>query len=182
MVLVGGGLLLPLVWPLKAAPPSATLAVSPSVPMRAFAPSATTGDCVQTLSADPSGDALAACFTPAPIESEAAASLPKPTLRAIYTWTGNGADDNWDTAGNWSSAVAGHPDDCTDNALIPSGSWDVALIAEQISDLEISGNVDFSGSQQTPPILKADSITLSGSSAITLTFTSTCTLKTFSCP
>ncbi|MCC7293987.1 MAG: hypothetical protein IT449_18150 [Phycisphaerales bacterium] len=182
MVLVGGGLLLPWVWSLNAAAPSAGTIVllkpatgDPSVAHRS-------PDQEPTPESGPAWMDIAPFSFPAVVEADPAANPESAAGMLIaYTWTGNNGTA-WDNSGNWSSAGGGYPDDCGDDATIPSGTWDITLVALQIDDLEVSGSVDFDGSAQSPPVLKADSITLSGSGAITLTFTSTCTLKTFGCP
>lgn len=108
-----------------------------------------------------------------------------PRLRRLaFTWTGSGADTKWNTTGNWSTpGGTGYPDDCNDDASIPytAGGWDIALVEVQIDDLTISSSVDFTAAPNTTALLKADSIALSGSNDITLTFTDV-TVKTFGCP
>lgn len=186
MVLLGGGVICTLVWPVKAIPkPARTGFLAEAPPVHSASPTvlpcaADAMPASAPVFAGPSGLDPAPYSSPALPEPEPAPAVPA-ALRLAYAWTGNNGTA-WDNSGNWSSAGGGYPDDCGDDATVPSGTWDITLVALQIDDLEVSGNVDFDGSAQSPPVLKADSITRIGSGAITLTFTSTCTLKTFGCP
>lgn len=66
-----------------------------------------------------------------------------------FTWIGQGADDDFDTAQNWAAVTIPtppYPDGTDDNALFPwkaSGGWPCNLINESIGDITIRGSVDF---------------------------------------
>ena len=73
-----------------------------------------------------------------------------PTL-TDYAWT-DGAllNHDWDDEYNWFGGGPGFPDDQTDDATIPytaGDPWDVTLVDadEEIRDLTVEGNVDFTG-------------------------------------
>lgn len=113
---------------------------------------------------------LASPVPAAPAFADAAwAAAPVP-LRATYTWTGSGSNDHWDNVANWSFPGGGWPDDCYDDAVIPSSVYGFAveLVTEQIDDLTIEGDAAFSS--QTPAIetLTVDSLTLIGECEIQL--------------
>jgi hypothetical protein len=77
-------------------------------------------------------------------------------LGATYLWTGNGADPDWDTPGNWWSPCGTcYPDDGTDDAVFPDDacSWGtVELVTETIGDLSIVADVDFRADSGTPTL------------------------------
>jgi len=107
-----------------------------------------------------------------------AGGRPFPRLVA-YTWDGSASDD-WDNSQNWTaSAGLGYPDDCSDDATIPSGDWAIDLITETIDDLAIEGDVHFDKTGLSAT-LTADSLTIVGPCEIT--FESNIRLKTQSCP
>ncbi|HNQ23892.1 MAG TPA: hypothetical protein PKK06_12430 [Phycisphaerae bacterium] len=108
-------------------------------------------------------------------------------LGALFTWTAGGADDDWDTAANWSGPPGGqHGWPCTgnDDALFPAGAEGpyVGLITEQIDDLTINSSRDFYSVGGTAT-LTADSLTIagpapSGASYTTVTVFENATIKT----
>lgn len=185
MVLVGGGVLFPLLWPLKAAAPSSVVAAVPaSVTVDPVIQKGVAGP-PSPAPTDPAGSDIALFSCPAIVEADAAVDPAAPSLLATFTWNGNGGDDDWDTTDNWTSVGCSncYPDDCNDDATIPytGGGWDIVAVAIQMDDLTISSSIDFTGSGGSPPVLKADSITLTGSNDIEITI-SNATVKTFGCP
>ncbi len=98
------------------------------------------------------------------------ASAAAPAL-AAFTWSGAGADDDWDNCENWvpdNDPCSTYPDDTGDDAVIPeAGSpWTVNLVTESIGALTINGDTDFTGDDLT-----TTSVTFSaGDSGLTVTF------------
>ncbi len=83
-----------------------------------------------------------------------------------FTWTGGGGDDDWDTTQNWSSGACANcsPDDTNDDALFSDeecGWGTVELVTEEIGELEILADVDFTPDAGTPT-LTVDKLTIHG--------------------
>ncbi|MCG3128862.1 MAG: hypothetical protein CHACPFDD_03758 [Phycisphaerae bacterium] len=86
---------------------------------------------------------------------------------ATYSWTANGADDDWDTCQNWVVVGIGGcwPNDSNDDAQVPyhAGGRDIRLITvNQIDDFTIQSSVDFTSATGNAETLYAESITIAG--------------------
>ncbi|HNQ22431.1 MAG TPA: hypothetical protein PKK06_04990 [Phycisphaerae bacterium] len=98
------------------------------------------------------------------------ASVGAVCLGALYTWTGGGQDDNWDTSANWSTyGQRPYPSTTSDDAVFPydQNGWAVNLTTEQIDDLSISADTEFQaggGGGGGWVTLTADTVTISGTS------------------
>ena len=101
-------------------------------------------------------------------------------LGASYTWTGNGADDDWDNGDNWSciGACGSYPDTASDDATV-NGTHDVDLIDECIDDLTITGTVNI-GAAEFTPTLHVDTFTIAGPATVTIG--ELATIWTAACP
>lgn len=99
----------------------------------------------------------------------------------MFTWTGGGANDDWDDTDNWSSsALSQFPDDSNDDADVPSSGspWDVDLISDgaspddpqcyHIEDLTIEGDVDFGDGSNDDAVLCVDSLIITGEAVVTI--------------
>lgn len=89
---------------------------------------------------------------------------------ATFSWTAHGADDDWDTCGNWVVIGGGcSPDDGNDDATVPytSGGWTINLVQATMDDLTINGSVTFGNAGGTPE-LTVDSLTIGATNAETV--------------
>jgi len=89
-------------------------------------------------------------------------------LGASFTWTGNGADDDWDTCGNWDACsqvflYSGTGDDATID-----GTYTVDLIDQTIDDITLSGTITF-GAAESDPVLTVNTFTIESGAALTIT-------------
>jgi len=105
---------------------------------------------------------------------------------AVYTWTGGGADDDWDTCGNWTPHLTPcYPCDADEDATIPAslGGYDVGLITGEIKDLTVQGDATFGAAGGTyAPTMTGDTITITGGQAgTTVIVTDGATLDTQGC-
>lgn len=87
---------------------------------------------------------------------------------ATFTWSGNGADDDWDTTANWQAAgcTTCYPDDAGDDVTI-SGIFDVGLVKVggtnlAIGDLTLSDTVILEDADGNDPTLFAQKVTITG--------------------
>ena len=84
-------------------------------------------------------------------------------LATTFTWTGEGADDDWTTCDNWEiiGQNACYPSLTGDDIYIwEDGSpWDIDLVTEEVDDMYILGDVDF-GVESGTPTLTVDQLTL----------------------
>lgn len=82
-----------------------------------------------------------------------------------YLWTAGGVTDYWDNNSNWTPILTPgtHPNASTDDAIISntSGGDDVELITEDIDDLTISDDVNFTPKSGSPT-LTVDRFSISG--------------------
>ncbi|MCG3130465.1 MAG: hypothetical protein FLDDKLPJ_01227 [Phycisphaerae bacterium] len=87
---------------------------------------------------------------------------------ATFTWSGNGADDQWDTTANWQAVACAncYPDDADDDVTI-SGIFDVGLVKVggtnlAIGDLTLSDTVILEDADGNDPTLAVQKVTISG--------------------
>ncbi len=100
---------------------------------------------------------------------EASAGRPEPKLRASWTWTGNGADDEWSTVQNWSGAGGACPYPCStaDDVSVSLCAFNIEPESNRtIDDLSISvnqggcgGTFDGLGGEVT---VTCDTVTITG--------------------
>ncbi len=99
-------------------------------------------------------------------------------LATSFTWTGGGADDDWDTCENWgSNGIVCYPSSSRDDATIPtttSPPWLVDLTDETIDDLTITEDTTFGDADGNDPTLRVDSVTITGAT-ITIHYGATIT-------
>lgn len=85
-----------------------------------------------------------------PIALVAAAGAPtEPLMRVLFTWIGDHGD-SWRSATNWFGALAGFPDDSSDDALINSFDTDTPYLIDLDADTTID---DLTISEDTPETL-----------------------------
>ncbi|HNQ21460.1 MAG TPA: hypothetical protein PKK06_00015 [Phycisphaerae bacterium] len=87
-------------------------------------------------------------------------------LGALYTWTGGGPDNDWDTSANWFTyGQRPYPSTTSDDAVFPydQNGWTVNLITEQIDDLNVNATTQFASGGGTVT-LTVDSLTINGPS------------------
>jgi hypothetical protein len=90
---------------------------------------------------------------------------------SLWTWTGNGADDEWGTAGNWSTDCVGIcpqiPGASDDAAFATGVSVNVDMDdSYTIDDLTISIDVDYNDAGTGAPTLTTDTVTINGASVV----------------
>ena len=90
-------------------------------------------------------------------------------LGATFTWTGGGANDDWDNGDNWDcTACSGYPDGTDDDASA-DGIYTIDLIDETIDDLTLSGTITFGDANGDDPVLCLDTLTINAASDLDMT-------------
>lgn len=115
------------------------------------------------VAAAPGGSAVS------PGGPEASAGRPEPRLRASWTWTGGGADDEWSTVQNWSGAGGACPFPCStaDDVSVSLCAFNIEPESNRtIDDLSLSvnqggcgGTFDGLGNEVT---VTCDTVTITG--------------------
>lgn len=88
-------------------------------------------------------------------------------LGASFTWSGNGADDDWDTCGNWDACSQFFQYPGTGDDATIDGTYTVDLIDQTIDDLTLSGTVTF-GAAETDPVLTVNTLTIQSHASLTI--------------
>ncbi len=90
-------------------------------------------------------------------------------LGATYTWTGGGANDDWNNGENWDCTVCvGYPDDTGDDANA-DGTYNIDLVDETIDDLTLSGTITIGDANGDDPVLCLDTLTINAASDLVIT-------------
>ena len=78
---------------------------------------------------------------------------------AIFSWSGHGSDDDWDTCSNWvqfGSSGNCYPDD-NDEAIVPSmgtpPTINIAPSQIEVAELTVNGSVTFTGGALNTPLV-----------------------------
>lgn len=98
------------------------------------------------------------------------ALIPLAAQAIDYTWTGGGADDNWDTPENWSGG-AGVPDEEADLAIFDSGAGSVTLNSSyvvRLNFLTAGWNIQGSGALELENGVSSTPLTSAGAGVNTI--------------
>jgi hypothetical protein len=90
-------------------------------------------------------------------------------LGASYTWTGGGANDDWDNGDNWSCTglCGSYPVNGDDAAA--DGTFTIDLIDQAIDDLTLSGTITFGDAGGDDPVLCLDTLTITAGADLQMT-------------
>ncbi|MCC7292425.1 MAG: hypothetical protein IT449_10235 [Phycisphaerales bacterium] len=92
----------------------------------------------------------------------AIAFVASPGMRASYTWTGNGATDDWNVTGNWFSRGIGYPSSSADDANFTSTAVPVLEASHTIDDLSVTNAGVTFDAFENDRNLTCDTVTISG--------------------
>lgn len=94
------------------------------------------------------------------------------SLGATWTWSGAGADDDWDTCGNWGATACtmpvGYPSTTNDDVTFSQDDI-IELIDEEIDDMLIEYDITFDGGDGVT--LTVDSLFIKGAASGTTVLT-----------